>query len=183
MKKIFLVVLLFVVSLNVFSQEKKALKKAFISAGAQTSLAVGDLAETNGLGLGANVQGGLRVNDKIAVTARLSYTYLFGKKFSHSYYEPGGGGGSYGGRHDGMSDIGVTGGGRVNFNQNWFGGLEGGICIDSGGDHSETAGMGSAEVGYGFHCHQSPLEYAISMFFGICGDPKLQIGLRYSIRF
>jgi hypothetical protein len=181
MKKFFLIITV-ILSNPIFSQDKKDLKKAFVSVGAQTSLAVGDLADTHSLGLGANVQGGYRVTNNLSVTGRISYTHLFGKKFSGGYYEPGGGGGSYSGRYEGMNDFGLTGGGRINFNENWFGGLEGGICIDSGGGHSETAGMGSLEFGYGFHCHQSPLEQAIAFFMGVCGDPKIQIGLRYSIR-
>jgi hypothetical protein len=107
---------------------------------------------------------------------------LFGKKFSYGYYEPGGGS-SYSGRYDGMNDFGFTGGVRYDFpGSNLFGGLEGGLCIDSGGGHSETAGEGSFELGYGFHCRHSSLEQAIGFLFGICGDPKMQIGLRYSIR-
>lgn len=182
MKKTFLLLATFCfISIQLFSQDKK-IKKVFFRAGAQTSLAVGDLAETHGLGLGANVQGGYQVNNNFAVTARLSYTRMFGKKYSHYFYEPGGGG-THTGHNDGMNDVGITGGGRLNFNQHWFGGLEGGLCMESGGGYSETSGMGLGEIGYGFHCEQSPLEHAISMFFSICGDPKLQIGLRYSIRF
>ena len=181
MKKFFLVITVLILSTRVFSQDKKDSKKAFVSVGAQSSLAVGDLADTHGPGLGANVQAGYRVSNNLSITARVSYTHLFGKKYSRGYYEPGGGG-SYSGRYDGMNDFGLTGGGRVHFNENWFGGLEGGICIDSGGGHSETAGMGSLEFGYGFHCGHSALEQAIAFFSGICGDPKIQIGLRYSIR-
>jgi hypothetical protein len=182
MKKIFfLITTLSFISIQAFSQDKKNIKKAFVNVGAQTSLAAGDIKDTHSFGLGANVQGGYRVNNTLAITARVSYTHLFGKKVDHYYYEPGGGG-NHSERHEGMNDIGITGGGRFNFNENWFGGLEGGLCLDSGGGHSETAGMGSFEFGYGFHCHQSPLEQAVAFFFGVCGDPKIQIGLRYSIR-
>lgn len=182
MKKLFFLIVIFcTISMLVFSQDKKPLKKAFANVGVQTSLALVDLADRHSWGVGANVQGGYRVTDKLSLTARLSYTRLFGKKFTHNFYEPGGGG-SHSGRHDGMNDVGITGGGRVNFNENWFGGLEGGICIDSGGGHSETGGLGLGEIGYGFQCGRSPLEQAIAFFFGVCGDPKVQIGLRYSIR-
>jgi len=182
MKKLLLIAILFAIVNPIFSQDKKDLKKVFVNVGAQTTLALGDLADTHGLGLGANVQGGYRATNNLSVTARISYTHLFGKKFSYGSYEPGGGG-SYSGRYDGMNDFGLTGGLRYDFpGSRLFGGLEGGLCIDSGGGHSETAGEGSFEFGYGFHGAHSSLYQAIAFLLGICGDPKIQIGLRYSIR-
>lgn len=185
MKKIFLLTaILFVISVFAYSQDKKTNpKKVSFNAGLQTTLAVGDLANTHGFGLGANAMGEYRFNNSASVTGRVSYTHLFGKKYGSSYYEPGGGGGSYSGHYDGMNDIGITGGARYYFNKGLFMGGELGLCIDSGGGESETAGLGSGEFGYSFHCRQTPLEYMISLFFGLCGDPKVQVGLRYSIRF
>jgi len=40
-------------------------------------------------------------------------------------------------------------------------------------------GMGSVEVGYDIW---AKLMQTIAIYFGLCGDPKIQIGLRYSIR-
>jgi len=182
---VFLLIIFLVVSTHTFSQENKTNRRPSIQVGAQTSLAVGDLAETHSVGLGAHVLGTYPVGKATSLTGRLSYTYLFGKSYSNSYYtDPGGpgggyGGGTYNGKYDGMNDIGLTVGARQQINNNWFAGLEGGLCFDSGGDHSETSGMGSVEFGYAF---TGNLYQALAFFLGLCGDPKIQIGLRYSIR-
>jgi len=181
MRSIFFLSAIFLfLSMQAVSQQNKAIRRPSIHVGAQTSLAVGDLAETNSVGLGVHVLGTYPVAQSTSLTGRLSYTYLFGKTYSQSYYtDPGGPGGSYSGKYDGMSDIGLTVGARQHLNDNWFAGLEGGLCFDLGGEHSETAGMGSVEVGYDIW---AKLAQTIALYFGLCGDPKIQIGLRYSIR-
>ena len=110
MKSIFFLLTIFLfISTYAFSQQDKTIRKPSIQVGAQASLAVGDLAQTNSAGLGVHVLGTYPVAKSTSLTGRLSYTYLFGKKYSHDYYvDPGGSGGSYSGKYDGMSDIGLT---------------------------------------------------------------------------
>ncbi len=180
MKRVFLLTLtVSIISTQTFSQAGK-IKKLAVYAGAQTSIAVGDLAKTQGVGIGANLLVTNKVSNKIDVTGRVHYTYLFGKKHSTSYYEPGGTGGSHSGHYKGMNDLGITIGGRGHFGNNLFGGVEGGLCHESIDGHSHTSGLIGGEGGYEFQC--GSMWQMIALYFGICGDPQVQIGIRYGIR-
>ncbi|HYF33358.1 MAG TPA: hypothetical protein VD993_19670 [Chitinophagaceae bacterium] len=146
-------------------------------AGPQASIAVGkDLSTAHSAGIGLHTQALYGLNDKIAVGARFSYTYLFGKTTKVHFYEPGGG--NYGSehQHDGMSSIGITGSTRFSRNS-YYGGFDMGACLDFIDGDSQLAAVILAELGYSLNN-----VHALSLYFLLCGDPKMQIGARYSIR-
>ena len=189
MKRVFsLSIILFAVFISTFSQENKSgLKKTSLYAGAQASIAAADLADTHSFGLGVNTQVAHSISPKVSLTGRVSYTYLFGKKYGNSYTsEPGGGNYNYNtsGRYKGMNDFGITAGARYNINDNLAAGGETGICLgSSGGGESESSLMMLFEFLYYLNGGRlTPHEQAIAAFFGLCGDPRIQIGLRYTIR-
>lgn len=166
------------------AQNGKIRKTSFL-LGPQASVAVGkDLATMHSVGIGVNAQVVHNLNEKNSVTGRVGYTYLLGKKY-HYVLSPGDGGGepiTEHGKHKGMSDVNIMAGLRHNLPNNWFAGFDLGLCMDFGGGRSETSGAGTIEIGYVFGESADPFLQMLALFFGICGDPKMQIGVRYYIR-
>ena len=177
-------VIILCLSLFLFSGDalpQKNINKTSFFAGPQVSVAAGSLSKTHTWGLGANAQVVHPINVSNSIVGQVSYTYLFGKKFSSGSYEPGGGGSyNYNYKSKGMSDVSLTGGLRHNFTSNLYGGVGAGLCVDIG--NGSTDASYDAQFDFGYLCSSSPLVQAFSAFLGICGDPKLQIGLRYAIR-
>ena len=174
MKKQLIILVLIIPMIGIAQPKPKALS---VYVGPQVSVAVGDdLSTTHSAGIGLHSQVLYGVSQNVAIGGRLSYTYLFGKKSGTHFYEPGGG--NYGGddKHDGMSDVGVTGSIRYSSN-GFYGGLDGGFCLDFFNGDSQAAGLFLAEFGYSMNSF-----HAMALYFLLCGDPKMQIGLRYSIR-
>ena len=147
-------------------------------AGPQLSVAVGkDLTAAHSAGIGLHTQALYGLNSNWSVGGRLTYTYLFGKKTETYHYEPGGGnpGGEH--KHDGMSGLGITAGTRYSTGGNYYFGFDMGACLDFLEGDNQLAAIILAEAGY-----QLNNVHALSLFFLICGDPKMQLGARYSIR-
>ena len=166
------------------SQDKaNADKRTTFFAGPQVSIAAGDLSKTHSWGIGVNTQVVHNIDPKNAVLGKVSYTYLFGKKFTYGYYEPGGPSNRETSKYKGMNDINISGGVRHSLNENWFGSLDAGLCMGFSSGESESSFQGELEFGYLFHCGDSPLLHGLAGYFNLCGDPKLQIGIRYSIGF
>ena len=117
------------------------------------------------------------------MTGQVRYTYLFGRKSTYSFSEPGGPNYQHTTKYKGMNDVNLLVGIRHNVNANWFGGLGAGVCMDFAGGESETSYDLETEIGYLFLCSKSPLLQSIAGYFNLCGDPKLQVGIRYSIGF
>lgn len=155
-------------------------KKMSYYIGPQASIAVGDLAKTHSLGVGIHGEALRSVGPNTSLGITAAYTYLFGKKYKTEYYEPGGG--SYGsnGKYKGASDVTLAATARQNLNERNF--VEGGVgaCIDFDSDASETAGFLFGL--YGIKIGNTPLEKILAAWLGVCGDPKIQIGLRFSIK-
>src|SRR5687768_3853161 len=84
--------LLFTTAMDASAQGSgNAAKKTSFFGGPQVSIAAGDLAPTHKWGIGVHTQVLHKIDNKNALTGKMNYSYLFGKKFSYGYYEPGGG--------------------------------------------------------------------------------------------
>lgn len=181
MKKIILAAgILFCIAKNSTAQSTgNSTKKTSFWIGAQASIAAVDLAKTHSAGIGIHSQVVHRIAPKTALLGNVRYSYFFGKK-KDGYYEPGGG--SYGGgNYSGMNDVNVTGGIRQNLTNSLYVDGEAGVCIGFSDGLSESSLFGLTAFGWLFGM-ESKYVQAIAMFFGLCGDPKVQIGMRYSIR-
>ncbi len=180
-KNILIVVVLFIVAENSTAQSTaNRIKKTNFWTGAQASIAAADLAKTHSAGVGIHAQVTHRIAPKTELLGSVRYNYFFGKKMD-GYSEPGGGM-SYGaGKFKGMNDVGITGGARQYFGNNMFGDVEAGICLGFSDGLSESSLFGLTRVGWLFGT-KSPYVQAIALFFGLCGDPKIQVGVNYSIR-
>jgi hypothetical protein len=169
---------------SLLAQETSNLvKKTTFFAGAQASIAAGDLSPTHKWGVGVQGQVVHPLPGKNSLTGQVKYTYLFGKKSTYSFSEPGGPNYHHTTKHKGMNDVNLLVGIRHNVNANWFGGIGAGLCLGFAEGESATSLDGEAEIGYLFLCSESPLLHAIAAYFNICGDPKLQVGIRYSVGF
>src|SRR5206468_7615650 len=132
MKSIFFFWALLCVATNLFSQEKHSSKTSFF-IGPQVSIAAGDLSKTQSWGVGVNTQLVYHVSAQNAITGRVGYTYLFGKKYTSDYYVPGSEENySMKGKYKGSSDVNIAGGLRHKFNSNIYAGIDGGLCFDFG---------------------------------------------------
>jgi hypothetical protein len=173
--------------------DKINIKKTGFWIGPQISLPIGDLAKTQSWGLGISALGLYSIAPKTAVGGRLGYTYLFGKKFNSQSYDPG----SYynystSSKYKGVSDIGISGsirqsfGDKINVGGNnnetrYSASMDLGVCIDSEGAGLTSSALALADIQY--HFGNTKLAQALAMYFGLCGDPKLQVGIRYYIGF
>ncbi len=179
-KNILIVVVLFIVAENSTAQSTaNRIKKTNFWTGAQASIAAVDLAKTHSAGIGIHAQVTHRIAPKTELLGSVRYSYFLGKK-RDGYYEPGGG--SYGGGNNpGLNDVNFTGGIRQNLSSNFYVDGEAGVCVGFSDGLSESSAFGLAAVGWLFGM-DSPHVNAIALFFGLCGDPKVQVGVRYSIR-
>src|SRR5438105_11099486 len=185
MKRImFYGILMCMIVSNAQAQENKNnIKTTSFFAGPQVSIATGDLSKTHSWGLGINTLVAHHISEKNSLVGRASYTYLFGKKVSYGYYEPGGGSYSSSYKYKGMNDLEISGGIRHDLTEKWYGGADAGLCMDFGEGRSEASYFGELELGFLFDNNtSSPFVQALAAFLGICGDPKLQVGIRYSIK-
>ena len=177
MKKVFTLCLVLFTTVSLEAQtDKPATKKITYYVGPQASIAAADLAKTHSAGVGIHGQVLRSVSSNTAIGIRASYMYLFGKKFKSEVYEPGV---SYGteGKYKGMSDLGIGASIRHNLDDNCYFGFDLGACFDFGGGESHTGGMAAGEFGLLLNGDQG-----LALFMAICGDPEIQIGVRYSIR-
>ena len=161
---------------------KSDLRKTSFFAGPQVSIAAADLAKTHTWGIGVTTQVAHRLTEKNSLVGRVDYNYFFGKKITYGDYEPGGGSSTHSYKNKGMSDLGITAGIRHDFTENWFGGADGGLCVGFSDGHSHASYKGQLEAGYYFGGDESPLVQALAAFFGLCGDPEIQVGIRYFIK-
>jgi hypothetical protein len=156
------------------------IKKTSFNLGPQFSVAAADLATTQSVGIGLQTQLVHRIAPKTDLLASVRFNHFFGKKID-GYSEPGGTGTGYnygGGKYDGMNEFNFSGGIRGHFGNQFFGDAEGGLCLGFGGGETESAGFLLGAFGGAFG-----QDYAntLAIFFGLCGDPKIHIGLRYTI--
>ena len=175
--KMNLIILVLLIPAIVIAQPKPG-EFAFYG-GPQVSAAVGkDLTAAHSVGIGLHTQALYGLNSNWSVGGRLTYTYLFGKKTTTYHYEPPGGGdpGSEH-KHNGMSGLGITAGTRYSTPGDFYFGFDIGACLDFLEGDNQLAGILLAEAGYELNNI-----HALSLFFLICGDPKMQVGARYSIR-
>jgi hypothetical protein len=174
--------LLFTTTITVSAQGSgNTAKKTSFFGGAQVSIAAGDLAPTHKWGIGIHTQVLHKIDNKNALTGKVNYTYLFGKKYTYRFYEPGSSTDHETMKYKGMNSVNISGGVRHNITDNWFGGLDGGLCLGFSEGHSATSLQGELEFGYYFDEGDNPFLQALAAWFNICGDPKLQFGIRYSI--
>jgi hypothetical protein len=161
------------------SQSARPDKKLNIWVGPQASVAAVDLAKTHSVGFGVHSKLAYKIAPKTELLGGVRYNHFLGKK-KEGYSEPGGG--SYGGgNYPGLNDVNITGGVRQNFTDNVYGDAEAGTCLGFS-DGSSTAGLFfMAQLGYMFGTNSRYVQ-AVALFFGLCGDPKVQIGLSYSVR-
>jgi hypothetical protein len=155
-------------------------KKVSFHVGPQLSIAAADLAKTQSIGLGVSTQLAYQLKPRTALLGSVRYNHFLGKKID-GYVEPGSGMTYSGGKYKGMNEINITGGVRKNFSENIYGDAEGGICLGFSDGLSESSAFGLVAVGF-ILGNQSKYVQAIALFFGLCGDPKVHIGIRYSIR-
>lgn len=177
-------VFLLLISTGAFSQEDKSkLKKTTsFNIGPRISLAAADLADTHSWGIGLHSQVVHHIGANTSLTGSVSYTYLFGKSHSSSTYVPGGGNYESTSKYKGMSDVGITGGIRQDLNEHLSVGGEAGVCLGFSGGKNESSMLAWFEFLYSFGDNDNTFAQALAPFIGICGDPKIQIGIRYVIR-
>ncbi|MFM9911591.1 MAG: hypothetical protein ACKVOW_19870 [Chitinophagaceae bacterium] len=180
-QNILILAVLFIIAENATAQSTvNRIKKTNFWTGAQASIAAADLAKTHSAGVGIHAQVTHRIAPKTELLGSVRYNYFFGKKMD-GYSEPGSGM-SYGaGKFKGMNDIGITGGARQYFGNNIFVDAEAGVCLGFSDGLSNSSVLGLVKVGKIFGLN-SPNVQAIALFFGLCGDPKIQVGVTYSIR-
>lgn len=178
MRNLILLLSIFLVQFAL-AQSNPSDKKLRFWVGPQASVAAVDLAKTHSFGVGVHSQVSYKVAPKLDLLGNLQYSYFFGKE-RDGYTEPGGGGSYGGGKYDGRNDVNITGGVRYNFTDQVFGDVSGGVCMGFSDGLSESSLFGLTQVGMVFGTNSRHYQ-AVALFFGLCGDPKVQIGMRYSI--